>query len=450
MYEFKKTDSKELERTITILLAVFMIAMPVSYSLQFFGIVDTGRVLVSEVVLVISAVILAGFDMAYVFRKENRGIRLFDIIALLMIVSVVISTMFANNIKLALGGNDITGENTMALIAFVLIGYSASLITDDKNRKIIYAASVIFGLIQVVMGLSQTLFITPRIEELLLLEEGEIPRAIGTVKNANPYGNLMVLLTGLECGLVYSSKGFKGKALHGILVVLYMLCLLLSGTRGAYVGFFGAAFVMCIVLIVKTVKTKQKLSKTFFNLGIVLLLVVVAAGIYLLTSMGNLKDVANRTSADVANGGFGEYRALMWKRAIDEFFLERPVIGCGPSNVSFAFFTGNIFMGDASGELVFDIHNKYLNIMCTQGIVGLLLYLALLFICAFHGFKKLHVGNQDACTSYIAFCLALLGFAFSDFFCIGMACMRPYFYILLGMMCSRNETVKMLGKKKNR
>jgi O-antigen ligase len=443
MYEFKKTDSKELEKTITILLAVLMIAMPLGHSLQLLKIIQTERMSITEVILAVGALILLMFDVAYVFRKENRKLRTLDIVAVLMLFSVVISTLLSWDMGLAMGGNDVTGENAFVIASYVITFYSASIVKDKKNKKIIYVASVILGLIQFVFTLFQTVFVLDVFEAPLAAMGA---RAFGTIRNPNPFASLMVVLAGIECGLFYNSKGKKQYVLHCILIIFYAFSMFASGTRGAFVGFFAAALIMSILLIIKEKKSKRSLYQAFGKLGIIIILLAVSAGLCFLPSQNSWQTVAERTSTDVQNGEFGQFRGKMWADSFERYFLKSPIFGCGPSNINFGCFTGSVEDDSFHGEIIGDVHNKYLNILNTQGVVGLLAYLILLGMCVVKCYKKFVMENQESDGSALGMILAFIGFIISDFFCIGMACMVPYFYILLGMMCGREET-KCLSKK---
>lgn len=444
---FQKTDSKELERTITLVLCIIFLAMPVVYLLQLFGVINHERVEYGEVVLAIGSLILLMFDIMFWFQKENRYFTVFGILILLYLISVCISIFTAENIGLAISGDYITHEGGAAIVSSLIIMFSTSLIRDEKNRRTLYDATLLVGMIQFITGVMQANFhsgvmITEKTEEHVLNS-----RAFGTIVNPNPYGSVMVLLAALEYGLLFGSKSKKGKITHAVLSIVYTYCVVLSGTRGSWVG-LAVTSLVCSIIAIIIEKKQGRIKETIKKLLVVMACVVVAVLASLATAHSTISDVSARTQADSSQGKIGEDRLVIWKNALKKYTDGNIVIGVGVSNL-FIPISGGYILEDGYESVSFDYatdaHSRYINILCTQGMLGLVTYLVLIVYILVTAVKRLKNGLEGKKEQFALF-VACIGFLVADAFCIRQLYMTPFFFAALGMLLPRKESKHLLGK----
>lgn len=442
--EFRKSDIEELSKTITITLGFVIILLQVAYFLQFFKIIDISeRTSLGTLVLVVGGFILLMFDVMLLSKKDNRYFTAFDLIMLLSVISIIISTVFAQNIELAFAGFDLTEEGAFVYLSYVIIGYSAYLSSNEKNLRTIYYFVLIYGIIQAVTGLCQTVIVIPRLKEFS--ESFYITgRAFGTVGNSNPYGSVMGMLTSIEFGLLLVDKQIQKKVFHGILMLLYLWCVILSGTRGAMLGLI-VSFVVILCVYRKMQKNKE-ISENNNATNKKMKLIVWACSIAIVALVfilcySQISSTVARTIAEIKVGKLGEERVGFWKEAIKKTFEYNPFIGMGVSNFScswFDFSSASNF-DDATFVMAYDAHNRYLGTLVNQGFLGLIVYLAVLVFTLKSTIKR--IKGDDAVMRQYA--LVLLGvfvtYTIADFFCIGMFSMVPLFWLTLGLMAERKK-----------
>lgn len=448
--EFKKTDTNELERTLTILIMAVILLIPTFYLLELFGKIPYYRVNSAEIILFLGAMFMCIFIAMYWKLKENRYFTYLDLFALLVIVSLLLSTFFAQNVSLALAGNEFTYEGTIVNITYIIILYACTLIRTSKYRKWIYSSLILFGIIELFVAFMQTVVKSEVFLGGMVLEADETARPFGTLVNQNPFGALMAMFAAAEYGIFFCS-GKKGwRIVHGFLAVAFTACLILSGTRGAIVGLALAAFIYSIVVIIRTKKEERNLKKTLIGLGIVIGFVLLAFCCSLLISKSAVISSVSRVETDantVLSGdkasdidALGSGRIGIWKGAFRSLFFNHPFLGVGVSNFLLRKYEGYLV------AYAYVAHNEYIDILCSQGIVGLVTYLIFeiyIFITALQRLKNDGIVESK---ELLGLLMAYTAYMIAAFFGWRIVYLTPYFYILTGLMVNR-ENCKKVSKK---
>lgn len=225
-----------------------------------------------------------------------------------------------------------------------------------------------------------------------LLAGDELLLRANAFMNAVRYGEVMMIALALPLAKIICSEGQSARErwFYAITAALTFLAVILSRTRGAYLGFF--VFLFFLLVLGKGLRLR------------VLLLTGALAGIGLLTAFFH-PDISGRFSITAPKAAQGpvieeavNIRLELWQMGW-EMFKSHPVLGIGPDNVKSLFTTyrpGLIF-GTKWGS----IHNLYLHQAAERGIVGLgaLLFLFLsFFLFAVRNLKR----NRNACTLWAA------------------------------------------------
>lgn len=164
--------------------------------------------------------------------------------------------------------------------------------------------------------------------------------------------------------------------------LLQLIAIFLSGTRGAVVGLVVGIFVSAVAYVLLNPSRKLKA----YGGAAILALVVLGAGLYLNSSklpegsmlrrVFQLKD--SNTSA----------RLIQWQVAL-RGFKDYPILGTGAENyyvLGNKYFNPEIYKYDASW---FDKpHNYILEVLVTNGILGFISYLSIIFFCAVSFYKS--------------------------------------------------------------
>lgn len=451
---FKKSDSAEIQRTMTFWICLVIVGIPLATFIQKWTPIGknipSSRLNIAELVVVVSAGALLVFNIMYLMKKENRYLCLLDVLVLAYLLSSIISTLFALNVETALSGNWFCGEGITVIVSYLVIMYSVFQISKSGLRKIILVFLTVFGIFEGLFAIMQAGF---RIEYFwgvsLEVAADYSFTAMGTLYNQNPFGQLMCMLSCLEMGLFFCSKGNK-RVIHGVLLFLYVWCLMASGTRGAIVGLGFAAVLMSFYLLAIHHKDKAQLKQTARDIVLCMVICFAAIALLFATRYSIFQDIMGRTGSDISavnsdsSVDVGHGRMGIWVAGIKKFFYPHPVIGSGIS--SFYLERISESNGIFSYTQVYTAHNHYIELLCDQGIIGLLTYMLMIgyiLKLAFASFRKSGVKNDYERLGAV---IGVIAFMCADVFEFHIIFLTVYFFILLGMCCKREESVKLISK----
>ncbi len=446
MMELKKSDSNELQRTMSIIICLILILIPVFYMLNMLDIFYFPMINVAgeEAVVVVGGLLLLLFLIMFFSKKENRYFTVLDLLVVLYAVSLLLSTIFAEDVEKAVTGSQFTKEGFIVNIVYLLILMSCSVIDNPKYRKWIYVIILVFGVFEVIMAFLQSVVRLEITWGDMEVEEGQAARAFGTLMNQNPFGALMAMLAGLEFGFMYVSKSKKKLLVHGILAFGFVFALILSGTRGAMVGLAGAALIFSILLIIDQKRKEERVNTVIRKLGVVLAVVVVAVVISLAVSGSVVSETIDRVQSDIStedSSALGSGRIGIWEGAIRSLFLRAPIFGVGVSNFFLSRYNGVDF---SVAEVA---HNEYLDILCSQGIVGLATYLLLMeyiFISAMRSIKEKGVEESK---DKLGLIIATTVYLITAIFGWRIIYLTPYFYVIVGLLSDRYKSKIVFPKR---
>ncbi len=206
----------------------------------------------------------------------------------------------------------------------------------------------------------------------------------------NPYsgrlsgtlGNSAFLATYLLANLYFAAllliqrKNIYQRIWYGAVIFFELIILLFTQTRGAVIGLLIGILIFLIGYLF--LAPKNAIKKYIF---ILLILIIAASGA--LFSARNSQFIKNQPLlnrfTDISfQKDTGRIRVMSWKIGIAAF-LEKPVFGWGPENYYVAF---NKHMNPSfftySGETFDRAHNKFIDLLVMNGLLGLLSYLFIL------------------------------------------------------------------------
>lgn len=195
-------------------------------------------------------------------------------------------------------------------------------------------------------------------------------RVFSVFGNPNILAEYLIMIIPISISLFWYSKKLNKKAIFlGISLVL-MLALVLTLSRGGWIGFaFG------ILIFVILIEKKLLLS----------IIPLVLGGVYFLpqsilnriSSIGNLRDSSNA------------YRLKMWGITLD-IIRDNWLVGVGFGYIPFKY----TFETYIRTMPVYHSHNTYLQITGEMGILGLIVFLGLIFIIYKYSIKRLIKGED--------------------------------------------------------
>lgn len=181
--------------------------------------------------------------------------------------------------------------------------------------------------------------------------------------------------------------------------------------------------------------SKRALRRFFLALDAVL----VAAGLLLVYfgpwEDGTLYEI-NRALHGELSDEFGSSRLRIWRETM-ALVPERPLLGGGPGTLAARLeIEFSRYVPETGGTLtsfVDNAHNIYLGYLVNCGVLGLAAYLALLAVSARTAFKTRRAPMTGA-LALGAVCAAVHGL-----FGLGLFLSEPFFWIVLGLICSQKE-----------
>ena len=180
-------------------------------------------------------------------------------------------------------------------------------------------------------------------------------RVYSTLGNPNLLGEYLLLVIPIACAMLFAADNWKKRLVCLIAVGLTLVCLLLTYSRGSYLGLLFAAAVFLVLL-----------DRRFIFLGIV---AVALCPLYLpesviarFTSIGNMADSST------------SYRVKIWLSSLamlKDFGFSGVGTGQAAYDAVYPFYA-------LHGVSAVHAHNLFLQILCDSGIVGLLVFLGLM------------------------------------------------------------------------
>jgi O-antigen ligase len=254
--------------------------------------------------------------------------------------------------------------------------------------------------------------------------DGEkIVRRVGLIKSFFANKNLLSSVIFLcfpffFMGLTLSKK-VKIVALIGILSALPMLLLL--GTRTVFL----ALLVFALVVLSYYLKNRFGIRKRVIGLSIILLLML-AAFLYQNTKVSKVREIKDKNTIEqyisrISNEKTWVSRTKFWDNSI-AMWKEHPILGVGLGNwqVAFPKYGLNQFreFSIVNGtETLQRPHNDFLNILCENGILGLLAYIVIFVIIYYQLFILIKSSKSEIERWNFIFILAgLSGYLMISFF----------------------------------
>lgn len=196
-------------------------------------------------------------------------------------------------------------------------------------------------------------------------ESGIKLRVFSTIGNPNGLGGYMVLMTPIAVSFMLWAKQWKERIIYAVMSLILLACLVLTYSRGAWIGF--AAAIVIYALVIRNKK--------------LMILFVVGTAVFLLIFKDSILNrllfaFSDTYMAKSANSG----RLAFWARAF-EIWKDYPVFGGGVGVVGDSVAVRHKMPGATW------IDNQYVKVLAETGLIGILTYLTMLFTPVVQGWK---------------------------------------------------------------
>ena len=295
--------------------------------------------------------------------------------------AVLLASVFGIHFSQSFWGDAYRTEGFIFYFHLLVFFFILSGVLSKKAEWLwLFRGVVGAGAIASVLGLLQAFHISPPF--VYMVDPG---RVSSTLANPVFFGGYLTLF--LFIGLLLFLEEKKGVVRFAVsaAVALGLAALILSGTRGAWVGLgLGLAVFFGSVLFFAGANRRLVLK-----IGVFVLLGLVLAGIVLVNipAAQEWRIIQRATHFPI---GELQSRLVGWTVAFDAF-KERPLFGWGPE--SFVILFDKFFKPEyviAIGENTFfdRAHNQPLHLLATTGLVGLVSYLFVFFAFGWAAWQK--------------------------------------------------------------
>jgi O-antigen ligase len=226
----------------------------------------------------------------------------------------------------------------------------------------------------------------------------------------------------------------KTNRLYPTLIVLNIVALLYSGTRGTMIGLVVGAFVTLALMAWK--EKGQQMRKILAGSVIIMTVLVACIFVFKNTSLIKSSAILSRIATISPNDITGASRISMWKISY-QAWKEHPVLGYGQDNFSYIFARKFLPNNMCNLEPWYDrSHNVFFDWLVAAGALGLITYLSLYGVTLWFMWKKENVMTLSEKAILTG---ALVGYFIHNFFVFDNLTSYILFFALLAYITTRTK-----------
>ncbi len=419
------------QKLITIILTLTVILAPI--------LIVPDYINQSHYILKLWVLLIAGllFMVLLLTNYKNFSIDGKDVFVLVFLGLVVISAIFAVDIKTTIIGEEDRYEGLFMFITYVCIYLcSKKFFKYEKIENflnIMFYVSMIIGL----LGIAQTYINYPKLYPIF---NKEISAICSTFGNANFFGSFISIV--LPTSIIIFI--FKGNKKSFILSLVMFFNMISAGNRSTWVS-FGIVAIIGIIYIAKNRKEE------YFKRMAILIICFCLIFIYLLYATGTnsttfdklnlMRKDLQRASEEGITSELGSQRIAIWKLTV-ELIKKRPILGCGVDCLKLGLCQycpeefGKFML--ETGVVVDKAHNEYLQIAATIGIPALAIYLIFVGVILFPKIKYMLKNKEN-----FIICVTIISYLVQAFFNISTIGVAPIFWMILGLADNKEVQEKI-------
>lgn len=358
------------------------------------------------------------------FYKTQPG-RWFCWIGILQSLSLMASSMLSSRPWLSYSGSTWRRYGLLTQLALLMLAILFA-VEFRKNRPLLQAsfrALTASGLVAAIYGILQYFGVDPFLDKSRY-EVGEgiwkIVRPPGTLGHAGYFGVYLLAVVFAAASLLAIEENRWWRNIAAATVAIASFAALLSGTRAALLGLI-AGGVVRLLLVRPALNRRHALLAVAFAAGIT---------VFYFSPSGLRLRARTRWSLEDPRGGA---RLVLWRDSL-RMAAERPVLGYGPENFSIDFpIFQSIELARAFPDFYHESpHNMLLDGFVSQGLPGIVVLLALIFLGVNAAFRANPADRVLAATLLSGFIALTLSQQFFSFTVSTALC----FYFTLGALLS--------------
>lgn len=334
---------------------------------------------------IIVEVIFLAFLWLAVLKKEYRPkINLVFVLFFLYLVFISFSSLLANSFSLSFWSNNERSEGILLLLhlfayLFVLSGFLRRL----KDWLFLFEVSFFSSLLVSLIGLGQYL------GHNWIVDSASGARLTSTIGNAGYVAGYLIFNIFFGIILMFFRKNKYLYFYYILGIILQIFITFNTLTRGGIIALAFSLFAFLIYAVFFRFKTKKIMKVS--SLSILLIIIIFTSLVFLNKDSDWVQknDILERITSISVESPTAKNRLVTWEGAL-QGFKEKPLFGYGYENfyqVFDKYFNPEIYR-KAGSVVWFDrAHNIVFDRLITGGLIGLLLYLSMLFAPLFFLWK---------------------------------------------------------------
>lgn len=434
----KKTQIKQkwYDRAITFLLYSLVVLIPAVFSPAFYTTFSEPKLLVLRLIT-LTIILLLGFK---VFTEQKFTYKKSKLNVLLIIYGAVciLTTICSASIFTSLFGAHSRFLGLFTVINLLLLPFFVFNYFKDKDaiRKLLILSLITSSLLAV-YGILQHFNIW---QAQFNWNQDPADRVFGTIGHGNHFGSYLAMNFILGLFLIKEIRIKWSKILLSLGLVLHLITIFLTASRGALIALLLALLIVGGTILIQKIPNKELRITKWIAPAFIIVAISISAVIIFQDEIKKIP-IVERTEATIESIGQGNMpdRISWWLSAL-EMLKDRPLIGYGLSTYRDIYSQYRrldyvtLEEGDQEAHITPEAaHNEYLNIAATQGIIGLISFLAVIFYVLSRVRHRLCKKEKNPYYySLLGVKGALLVFLFEVFVSFGVVSTLGVFYIYLG------------------
>jgi len=348
---------------------------------------------------------------------------------LIFLLLIAASTVFSVHITTSLFGKYKRYEGLLTFVNYGLLFFLAAQFFTDLNKVKSIARSMVIAAGAVsVYGLLQ-----PYGFDLLTWASlpFESSRSFSTFGNPVLLGGYLVIVLPVALGLVFSEPDLKRRFLFGLPATLIFLCLMMTFSRG---GWLGACLVLVGFLVLGWKEFADK--KVILTISVLILVSTVILFPFSFTRKAEV-DFRERISPGISITGSAQTRLEIWKSAA-KMIRERPILGFGPDTFRLVFrkyqtLKYKRLVGESA--VADNAHNYFLQLASMTGVPAAVCFIVIITLFFVSAFKLLvdFKGRRDYFI-FSGFALSIPGYLLDLLFGVSVVGSTSFLWLILGMI----------------
>ena len=378
---------------------------------------------------------IVGIVLYLLYRFVNKTTKIWDLLILIMIFLGYLSYYNAYDKNVALRGFFLGREGLAVIISyyvFFLIG--TTFRKNEIIKNVVIKMLTIFGVISVFYGYLQLINLNSFFGIKIV---GKMIYSSSFFSNSNYFGTFSSIMVCIWLAKYFFVNKDIIEYKSFIILCIFIFGLICSGAMSAFV-MLALILIICFVVLLK-----KKVSKKIIVLKYCLLMIFLIFSFAFVKMQGNsyvFDDVleTSNQAVSILNGkiddNFGTGRIYIWKQTF-KYLDDYIYTGIGIDNFAYLGKNDGKYIYDSKEEnnVIYKAHNEYLQILATQGIFMLIVYLVFLFLMLKSSFDNFFINNNSC------FFISILGYIVQAFFNISMTRIASIFFLLCGLLVSSND-----------